>query len=85
QMGNALATRSNIDSIFKIGLFSNRLMVVAVLITFLLQMALIYMPFLQEFFNTEALSLTDLLIALATSLVVFVAVEFSKYLKRQSA
>jgi P-type Ca2+ transporter type 2C len=82
QMGNALATRSNTDSIFKIGLFSNRLMVVAVLATFLLQMALIYVPFLQEFFSTEALSLTDLLIALATSSLVFAAVEISKQFRR---
>jgi hypothetical protein len=39
-------------------------------------------PFLQGFFNTEALPLMDLLIALGTSLVVFVAVEISKLLKR---
>jgi Ca2+-transporting ATPase len=82
QMGNALATRSNIDSIFKIGFLSNRLMLLAVAITFLLQMALVYVPFLQGFFNTEALPLMDLLIALGTSLVVFVAVEISKLLKR---
>ena len=72
-----------IDSIFEIGLFSNRLMVVAVLITFILQIALIYVPFLQEFFSTEALSLMDLLIALGTSLIVFVAVEISKRIQRQ--
>ncbi len=81
QMGNALATRSNVDSIFKIGFFSNRLMLVAVLVTFLLQMGLIYVPFLQEFFHTEALPLPDLLIALATSLIVFAAVEISKQFK----
>ncbi|MFZ1397408.1 MAG: cation-translocating P-type ATPase, partial [Candidatus Promineifilaceae bacterium] len=40
QMGNALATRSNSDSIFKIGFLSNRLMLLAVSITFVLQMAL---------------------------------------------
>jgi P-type Ca2+ transporter type 2C len=85
QMGNALAIRSNIDSIFEIGLFSNRLMVLAVVLTFLLQLALIYVPFLQEFFNTEALSLTDLLIALGTSMVVFVAVEVSKLINRNKA
>lgn len=82
QMGNALATRSNIDSVFKIGFFSNRLMLLAVSITFLLQMALIYVPFLQDFFSTEALPVSDLLIALATSLIVFVAVEISKQLKK---
>ncbi len=85
QMGNALATRSNTDSIFKIGFWSNRLMVLAVSITFLLQMALIYVPFLQGFFTTEALPVTDLLIALATSLIVFVAVELSKQFGKQEA
>ncbi|MBK8900353.1 MAG: cation-translocating P-type ATPase [Anaerolineaceae bacterium] len=85
QMGNALATRSNVDSIFKIGFFSNRLMLVAVLVTFLLQMALVYVPFLQEFFNTEALPLMDLLIALVTSLIVFVAVEISKQFRKGDA
>ncbi len=82
QMGNALAIRSNIDSIFKIGFFSNKLMVVAVLITFVLQLALIYTPFLQKFFSTEALSLNDLLIALAASSVVFIAVEIEKWVRR---
>ncbi|MCA9916980.1 MAG: cation-translocating P-type ATPase [Anaerolineales bacterium] len=84
QMGNALATRSNIDSIFKIGFFSNRLMLLAVTITFVLQMALIYVPFLQGFFETEALSFVDLMIALATSSVVFIAVEISKQFRKSN-
>jgi Ca2+-transporting ATPase len=83
QMGNALAIRSNIDSIFKIGLNSNRLMIVAVLVTFLLQLALIYVPFLQNFFSTVALSSRDLLTALAASSVVFVAVEIEKWWRRR--
>lgn len=83
QMGNALAIRSNVDSIFTIGFLSNRLMLGAVLLTFLLQMALIYVPFLQEFFSTEALPLTDLLFALAASITIFVAVEIEKWVRRQ--
>ena len=83
QMGNALAIRSNIDSVFTIGLFSNTLMVIAVSITFILQLALIYIPFLQGFFTTEALSLRDLLIAWAASSVIFVVVEVSKWIRRQ--
>ena len=82
QMGNALAIRSNIDSIFKIGFFSNRLMLGAVLLTFVLQLALIYVPFLQDFFSTVALPLNDLLIALAASSVVFIAVEIEKWIRR---
>ena len=83
QMGNALAIRSNIDSIFTIGLFSNRLMVVAVLLTFALQLALIYVPFLQGFFSTETLSWQNLLIAWAASSAIFVIVEVSKWIRRQ--
>ncbi|WP_420631009.1 cation-translocating P-type ATPase [Candidatus Leptofilum sp.] len=85
QMGNALATRSNTDSIFKIGFFSNRLMLLAVSVTFILQMMLIYVPFFQNFFETKALPLTDLLIALAASLIVFVAVEISKQFRKAEA
>ncbi len=83
QMGNALAIRSNTDSIFSIGFFSNRLMVVSILLTFGLQLALIYMPFLQKFFRTEALSLRDLLISLAVSSLIFVVVELEKLVRRR--
>ena len=83
QMGNALAIRSNVDSIFTIGFLSNKLMLGAVLLTFLLQMALVYVPFLQTFFRTEALPLNDLLTALAASSVVFIAVEVEKWVRRR--
>ncbi|RMG93948.1 MAG: cation-translocating P-type ATPase [Chloroflexi bacterium] len=83
QMGNALAIRSNIDSIFSIGFWSNKLMVVAVTITFVLQLALIYVPFLQNFFRTRALSFSELLLSLAASSVVFIAVELEKWYRRR--
>ena len=84
QMGNALAIRSNIDSFFTIGPFSNRLMLGAVALTFVLQLALIYLPFLQEFFNTVALEPRDLAISLALSTVVFIAVEIEKWIRRRT-
>ena len=70
QMGNALAIRSSRDSLFKIGLFSNRAMLGAVLLTFVLQLAVIYVPLLQGFFNTQALTPMQLGISLALSTVV---------------
>jgi P-type Ca2+ transporter type 2C len=82
QMGNALAIRSSRDSLFKIGVFSNRLMVGAVLLTFVLQLALIYVPFFQVFFKTEPLSLPELLISLLASSVIFVTVEIYKWFIR---
>jgi Ca2+-transporting ATPase len=82
QMGNAMAIRSNTESVFKIGLFSNRTMVIAITATAILQLALIYVPFLQRFFGTKPLAPRDLVIALVASLVVFVAVEIEKWIRR---
>jgi Ca2+-transporting ATPase len=84
QMGNALALRSDKQSLFTIGLFSNRLMVLAVTITFVLQLLLIYTAFGQRFFGTEALSLRDLGISLVASSAVFIAVEIQKWVSRRS-
>ena len=83
QMGNALTIRATHDSLWAIGLFSNRLMVVAVVVTFLLQMALLYVPFLQGIFRTVALTPSQLGISLIASLTVLVAAEAVKWLRRQ--
>ncbi len=82
QMGNAMAIRSNTDSVFKMGLFSNRLMVIAITVTFVLQLVLIYVPLMQRFFGTKPLSARDLAVALAASLIVFFAVEIEKWIRR---
>ncbi len=83
QMGNALAIRSNVDSVFSIGFFTNRMMIVAVISTFLLQLALIYFGPLQRVFSTVALSARDLGISLVLSTIVFTAVELSKWVGRR--
>lgn len=83
QMGNALAIRSSHDSLFRVGLFSNPSMLGAVFLTFLLQLAVIYLPFLQRSFETQPLSAVELAISLFLSTVVFSAVELGKWLKRR--
>jgi Ca2+-transporting ATPase len=82
QMGNALATRSERDSLFKIGILSNKAMLGAVMLTFVLQLAVIYVPFLNRAFSTTPLNLRDLLISLAFGLIVFLAVELVKWIRR---
>ncbi|GAB4468395.1 MAG: cation-translocating P-type ATPase [Anaerolineae bacterium] len=82
QMGHALAIRSERDSLFRIGLFSNKALLGAVLLTFVLQIAVIYIPLGQALFETEPLSLIDLLISLGLSTVVFWAVELEKLISR---
>jgi Ca2+-transporting ATPase len=83
QMGNVLAIRTERQSLFKVGLFSNRAILGAVLLTFLLQMAVVYVPFMQGIFNTIPLPLPDLAISLVMSTVVFFGVEIKKWFVRR--
>jgi Ca2+-transporting ATPase len=82
QLGHVLAIRSDKESIFKIGVFSNKPMLIALLITFALQIMIIYTPFFNEVFRTEPLTLYELGITLAVSSIVFWAVEIEKWIKR---
>jgi Ca2+-transporting ATPase len=83
QMGNALAIRSDRDSLFTIGVFSNRFLMGAVLLTFVLQLAVVYVPILQDFFKTDALSTQELIISLVLSTIVFFGIEIEKWLTRR--
>jgi len=83
QLGHVLAIRSERESLFRIGLFSNRYLLGAVLLTFLLQMATVYLPVLNSVFKTTPLTLQELLLTLAVSSVVFFAVEIEKFFRRR--
>ena len=83
QMGNALALRAERDSLFTIGLGSNKALLGTVLLTFVLQLAVVYVPLLQGFFKTVVLPPGDLAISLALSTVVFWGVELEKWLSRR--
>jgi Ca2+-transporting ATPase len=74
----ALGVRSEDQPLWRIGFFSNRSMVIAFLTTLALQMAVIYLPFMQQIFNTKPLGLRDLLIAFGIALITLVAVELWK-------
>ena len=82
QMGQALAIRSERQSLFKQGLRSNNPLLGAVLLTFALQMLVIYWGPLQHVFGTQPLSMVELAIALAISSVVFWAAEIEKLIIR---
>ncbi len=83
QMGNALAIRSQRDSLFTIGLLSNPAMLGSVLLTFALQLAVIYVPFFQNIFDTVALTLPELLISIGAGSLVFIAIEIVKWFGRR--
>ena len=84
QLGNVLALRSENESVFQQGLWSNPQLFGVVLCTFALQMATIYFPFLNQIFKTTPLSLNELVFCLVLSTVVFAAVEIKKWIIRRS-
>jgi len=78
QMFVAFGIRSDREGLATIGVFSNRALAGAVLLTFLLQLAVIYIPALNPIFKTEPLSAEELAISLALPALVLVAVELEK-------
>jgi Ca2+-transporting ATPase len=83
QMGNVLTIRSERDSFFQRGPLSNLWLLGAVLLTFALQMATIYVPFLHPIFHTMPLTMNQLSLCLLLSTIVFVAVEIEKWVQRR--
>jgi Ca2+-transporting ATPase len=75
----AFAARSEHQSIFSIGVFSNRWMVAAVAASFVLVMAVVYVPFLQPFFDTVPLTADDWLLMLPFFFASPLAMELLKF------
>lgn len=78
QMGHAIAVRSNDRLTIEMNPFGNPYLLAAVIITTILQLMLIYVAPLRNFFNTEILSTEQLLICLLFSSLMFVWVELEK-------
>ena len=78
QMAHVLAIRSETEPLWRLGLRSNTPLLGAVALTFGLQMATIYVPFLNPVFKTEPLSLPELALCLGAASVVWVVVELEK-------
>ena len=82
----AFTARSEYHSIFSIGVFSNRWMVWAVGVSFLLVLMVVYVPFLQPFFDTVPLSVDDWLFMAPFFFASPVAMELLKiYFRKRKA
>jgi Ca2+-transporting ATPase len=83
QLGQIMAIRSERDSLFTQGLFTNAPLLFVVLLTIGLQLSTIYVPSLNPIFKTEPLTLFELTVCFAMSSVVFVVVELEKWARRR--
>ena len=78
QVFNALNCRSRDTSVFQLGLFANRYLVGAVLLSILLQIAANRLPFMQTALGTVSLTLMDWAMIVLVSSSIFVADEVRK-------
>jgi Ca2+-transporting ATPase len=85
QLGHVMAIRSEKRSLFSQGLLSNKPLLASVAGMVCLQLATIYVPFLNPVFKTQPLTSSELLAVFALSTVVFIAVEIEKVLKRNAS
>jgi len=86
ELVRAFTARSEYHSLFSIGVFSNRWMVWAVGASLLLVLIVVYVPFLQPFFDTAPLTLEDWLMMLPFFFASAIAMELVKvYFRRRSA
>ncbi len=83
QLFHSFNCRSMTRSVFKLGIFSNNRLVLATLVSFLLQIAVVYFAFFQKVFRTEALDMFDWLLVLVLSSFPLWAMELCKIFIRK--
>jgi Ca2+-transporting ATPase len=76
----AFSARSDEHTVFQLGIFKNRVLLISIGIAVLLQLAVVYMPFLQAAFHTVPLGWSDWGIILAAGGGLFLLEEIRKAL-----
>ncbi len=84
QLFYSLAIRSHTKSIFKIGLFSNKMLILAIVAGILLQLLVMLIPFMREAFKLQMLDSKGWIMAIALGLVPLFINEIRKlFMKKQ--
>jgi P-type Ca2+ transporter type 2C len=83
QVFNAVNCRSRGESVFKIGLFTNKYLVIAILVSVALQFMVTVLPPMQFALGTTALSVFDWALIFAIASSVFIAEEIRKLIRKK--
>ncbi|MFA5251142.1 MAG: HAD-IC family P-type ATPase [Phycisphaerae bacterium] len=83
QVANIFACRSDKHSVFKLGFFSNKLILWGIVFELIFASIIIYIPFFQKVFQTTAIGWSDWAILVAFAPLIFLAEEFRKKLCRR--
>ena len=70
-------------SMFKIGVFSNPVVWLGILIMVALQIAFTYLPFMNSIFHSTPIDLIDWLWVIVTGIAIYATVEIEKYFRRR--
>lgn len=83
QIGNVYNSRTELQSVFKVGFFSNRDVNKGVIFEILLILAIVYIPFLQGIFQTATLGWQDWIMLAIIPVIIVLIEEGRKYISRQ--
>lgn len=83
QLAKAQTVRSMYQSIFKIGLLSNRNMLITILLTAALQLVITYVPVLNPIFKTTPMSAHLIEMVLLVTLISTAAIELVKFISKK--
>jgi sodium/potassium-transporting ATPase subunit alpha len=83
QIANVFACRTQSDSIFKVGIFSNRIILWGIAIEILLSVFIIYHPWGNKIFSTAPIPYTAWLILVPFTILLFTAAEVRKVIMRK--
>jgi len=80
ELANAISARSLKYTVFKVGVFKNKFLWIAILSSLGLQLMVLYTPVLQDLFDVHAPELIDWAIAILFTAIVFSSLEIGKYI-----
>ena len=81
QIGNVFACRSSRESVFSIGLFTNRLIFLGIAVELLLQLFIVYHPWGNKIFGTYPISLSAWLVLIPFAVLLLFADEARKRIR----
>ena len=84
EMYQAFASRSVRYPAFKVGIFKNKWLILAVLSSMIVSIAVIYLPFFNPIFGTSPLALIEFIAIILISSLGFIYLELYKYIKSKN-
>ena len=77
------SVRSSRFTLFHIGVFSNKTLVYGTALSFVMMLVVVYVPFLQPYFDTVSLGIKELAVAIPLAFLPFIVAEVSKIVRKK--